>query len=390
MCFFNLLGKLILRFDDTNPSKEKEEYVENIKKDLKTLEVTYDILTHTSDSFDFIYERAVTMIKEGKAYVDDTGVEQMRAERMVGTENANRSNSVERNLHLFTEEMYKGTVLGQTMCLRAKIDMQAPNKTLRDPVMYRCNVATPHHRTGTKYKCYPTYDFACPIVDSLEGVTHALRTTEYHDRDAQYGWFLKAMNLRHVHIWDYSRLNFKYTVLSKRKLNWFVSEGLVDGWTDPRFPTVQGIVRRGLKVEALRSFILAQGASKSDCMMEWDKIWAENAKILDREAFRYTAISTENNVVLTVKGLTGDKLKDVPLIPKSPEAGNKQITLGDSLLIEQDDAKEMEEKEEITLMNWGNCIVDSITRNAEGLVTAIAATLNLDGDVKKTKKKACV
>jgi glutamyl-tRNA synthetase len=211
---------------------------------------------------------------------------------MDGIESKNRNLSVEENLRRF-DEMKRATEFGQTCCLRAKIDMQDKNKALRDPVIYRCNLLS-HHRTGTKWKMYPTYDFACPIVDSIEGVTHALRTNEYRDRNPQYEWFLKAMNLRWVHIWDYSRLNFVYTLLSKRKLTKFVEKGTVTGWDDPRFPTVRGIRRRGMTIEALRTYILMQGASQKDLMLEWDKIWAINKKVIDPIAPRFTALVKEN------------------------------------------------------------------------------------------------
>lgn len=226
-------GKLIVRFDDTNPSKEKDEYEENIIQDLATLNVKGDIVTHTSDYFDLCQDLARTMITAGQAYMDDTPQEQMQAERMEKKESTRRNTSVEENLALF-EDLLAGKVDVIKYCLRAKIDMTSVNGTMRDPVMYRYN-ATPHHRTGTKYKAYPTYDFACPIVDSVEGVTHALRTTEYNDRDEQFKWFIAAMKLRPVHIWTYGKINFVHTVLSKRKLNWFVEQKIVDGWFDPRY-----------------------------------------------------------------------------------------------------------------------------------------------------------
>lgn len=249
-------GRLIIRFDDTNPAKEKDEFVESILQDLETLGVKGDIVTYTSDYFPQLMEMCEKLIKEGKAYVDDTEREQMQMERKALIESRCRNTSVEENLKLW-KEMIAGTDRGTQCCVRGKLDMSNPNASLRDPVYYRCN-PTPHHRVGSKYKVYPTYDFACPFVDSIEGVTHALRSSEYHDRNDQYYRVLEDMQLRRVHVWDFSRLNFVYTLLSKRKLQWFVDNGFVEGWNDPRFPTVQGIIRRGLTVEALKQFILSQ------------------------------------------------------------------------------------------------------------------------------------
>lgn len=249
-------GEVIIRFDDTNPAKESNEFVENIVKDIETLGIKHETVTYTSDYFPQLMEMAEKLIHQGKAYIDDTPREQMQKERMEGIESKRRSNSLEENLRLW-REMILGTEQGLLCCLRGKLDMQDPNKSLRDPVYYRCN-PLPHHRIGSKYKIYPTYDFACPFVDSIEGITHALRSSEYHDRNAQYYRIQEDMGLRKVHIYEFSRLNMVYTLLSKRKLLWFVQNGKVDGWDDPRFPTVQGIVRRGLKVEALIQFILEQ------------------------------------------------------------------------------------------------------------------------------------
>lgn len=163
----------------------------------------------------------------------------MRAERMDGIASKRRDSTVEESLARFAE-MKTGSEEGQRWCIRAKMSVDNPNKAMRDPVVYRCNTL-PHHRTGDKWKIYPTYDFACPVVDSLEGVTHALRTNEYRDRNPQYSWMIEALGIRPVKIWDFSRLNFIYTLLSKRKLHWFVDKGLVTGWDDPRFPTVRGM-----------------------------------------------------------------------------------------------------------------------------------------------------
>jgi glutamyl/glutaminyl-tRNA synthetase len=302
-------GKLIIRFDDTNPSKEKDEYEENIIVDLATLNVKGDRVTHTSDYFELCEKYARQMIADGLAYMDDTPQEQMQAERMERVESSKRGTSVEDNLALF-EALLAGTADKTQYCLRAKIDMGSVNGTMRDPVMYRHN-ATPHHRTGTKYKAYPTYDFACPIVDSVEGVTHALRTTEYNDRDEQFKWIIGALRLRPVNIWTYGKINFVHTVLSKRKLNWFVEQKLVDGWFDPRFPTVQGCMRRGVNVEALTTFILSQGASRRVITMEWDKFWSDNKKKLEEIAPRYMSVGVDAAVPLTVTNVPDGEMSAV-------------------------------------------------------------------------------
>jgi len=218
-------GKLILRLDDTNPSKEKEEFQQAIIDDLKTLGVYPDKVTHTSDYFGAIEEYARQLIKDGLAFMDDTPQEKMQAERLARENSVHRNQSVQESLCLF-DLMCSGKPEGANWCLRAKIDMQSVNGTLRDPVLYRQNL-TPHHNTGITFKAYATYDLACPIVDSLEGVTHALRTTEYNDRDEQYAWLQRALGLRRVRIHAFARLNFINTELSKRKLAWFVDNNVV-------------------------------------------------------------------------------------------------------------------------------------------------------------------
>ena len=272
-------GKLIMRFDDTNPAKENAEFEKVILQDLKLLGIQYDMFSHTSDHFDKMLQLMEKMIKDGKAYVDMTPAEELAQQRLAMQKSRFRDQSVEENLRLW-EEMKNGTDTGVKCIVRAKIDYASTNGAMRDPTMYRCKPEE-HVRTGTKYKVYPTYDFACPIVDSIEGVTHALRTTEYHDRDEQYAWVCKALGIREPMIKDFSRLNMVYTVMSKRQLTKFVERGLVDGWSDPRFPTVRGMLRRGMTVEGLTSFILAMGSSRSNAQMEWDKIWATNKKVID-------------------------------------------------------------------------------------------------------------
>lgn len=378
-------GKLIIRFDDTNPSKEKEEFEESIVEDLKLLGIKGDRITHSSDYFQTMYDMCIQMIKEGKAYCDDTPQEKMRDERMVGDKSARRDRTVEENLAVF-KEMTEGTEEGLKNCVRAKIDYTALNKTLRDPVIYRCNL-TPHHRTGTQWKLYPTYDFCVPIVDSIEGVTHALRTIEYRDRNAQYEWMLKALNLRHVHIWDFARVNFVRTLLSKRKLQWFVDKDYVSNWDDPRFPTVRGVRRRGMTVEGLRNFVISQGPSKNIINLDWSVIWAMNKKVIDPIAPRHTAIESANIVkVHLVDGPETVNIEDKPKHKKNPEVGLKKVSYAKNVLIEQADAATIEDNEEITFMDWGNVIVTKITREGD-LVKSIEAKLHLEGDFRKTSKK---
>ncbi|CAO3617876.1 unnamed protein product [Mucor fragilis] len=377
-------GKLIIRFDDTNPSKEKTEFEESIKEDLALIGVPSNIVSHTSDFFDQMYELALKMIKEGKAYCDDTDQATMREQRTARIPSKCRDNSVEETLRRFAE-MAKGSEEGLKNCLRAKIDYASPNGTMRDPVIYRCNL-TPHHYTGDKWKVYPTYDFACPIVDSIEGVSHALRTNEYRDRNVQYDWMINALGLRKVTIWDFSRMNFVYTLLSKRKLQWFVDQGHVSGWDDPRFPTVRGIRRRGLTIEALKQYILMQGASQNTLLLEWDKLWALNRKIIDPIAPRYVAVLKEGVVVCNVSGATAE-VKELPLHKKNAELGNKKTHYGPQVYLDQEDAKTLEDGEEVTLMDWGNVFVRKIVKDAQGEVTSIDLELHLAGDFKKTKKK---
>ncbi|RLV92503.1 Glutamate-tRNA ligase cytoplasmic [Spathaspora sp. JA1] len=378
-------GKLIIRFDDTNPTKEKQEFQDSIIEDLALLGVKGDVVSYSSDYFDQMYELAVKMIKEGKAYCDDTPLEKMREQRMVGEPSERRERTVEENLQIFTEEMKNGTEIGLKNCVRAKIDYTAKNKTLRDPVIYRCNL-TPHHRTGTTWKMYPTYDFCAPVVDSIEGVTHALRTNEYHDRNAQYEWILNAVGLRQVSIWDFGRVNFMRTLLSKRKLQWFVDKHYVGNWDDPRFPTIRGVRRRGMTVEALRNFILAQGPSKNIINLDWSVFWALNKKVVDPIAPRFTAIERENAVVVNLDRPIDPYTEAKPKHKKNSDIGSKSVIFTNRVLIEQADAKELDDNEEVTFMDWGNVIVTKVHKTGD-VVSSIDAKLNLQGDFRKTSKK---
>ncbi|KAM7486673.1 hypothetical protein LguiA_002682 [Lonicera macranthoides] len=379
-------GELIVRFDDTNPAKESNKFVDNLLKDIETLGIKYAAVKYTSDYFPKLMELAEKLIQEGKAYVDDTPREQMQKERMDGIESKCRNSILEENMKLW-KEMISGSERGLMCCVRGKLDMQDPNKSLRDPVYYRCN-PTPHHRIGTKYNVYPTYDFACPFVDAEEGITHALRSSEYHDRNAQYHRIQEDMGVRKVHIYEFSRLNMVYTLLSKRKLLWFVQNGHVEGWDDARFPTVQGIVRRGLQIKALTEFIHDQRGSKNLNLMEWDKLWTINKKIIDRECPRHTAVIEQRRVSLTLTdGPEEPFVRIVPRHKKYEGAGDKATTYTKSIWIDNADAEAISANEEITLMDWGNAIVKEIKKDQDGNVTELIGVLHLQGSVKTTKLK---
>ncbi|GAB1193063.1 tRNA synthetases class I, catalytic domain-containing protein [Aspergillus pseudonomiae] len=379
-------GTLLVRFDDTNPTKENSEFQDAILEDLALMGIKADKMSYTSDYFEQLYEYGVQIIKDGKAYADDTDKETMAAQRMDGVPSKRRDATVEENLARF-EEMKKGTPEGLGWCIRAKISADDKNKALRDPVIYRSN-PDPHHRTGTKWKIYPTYDFACPIVDSIEGVTHALRTNEYRDRNPQYQWMQDALKLRSVQIWDFARMNFIRTLLSKRKLTKLVNEGVVWGWDDPRFPTIRGIRRRGMTIPALREFILRQGPSKNITNLDWTLIWATNKKYIDPVAPRHTALLQKDAVKTTIKGAPAPYTEEKPKHIKNPSVGTKKVAYSGSILLEQEDAKSFKQGEEITLMNWGNAIVRQIvTDPSSGVVKELELELHLEGDFKKTEKK---
>ncbi|XP_076833600.1 bifunctional glutamate/proline--tRNA ligase isoform X2 [Brachyhypopomus gauderio] len=377
-------GQLIMRFDDTNPEKEKEDFEKVILEDVAMLQIKPDQFTYTSDHFPTIQRLAEQLLQEGRAYIDDTPPDLMKQEREQRVESRHRNNSVEKNIQMW-EEMKAGTDFGLTCCMRAKIDMNSNNGCLRDPTLYRCK-NTPHPRTGSTYKVYPTYDFACPIVDSIEGVTHALRTTEYHDRDEQFYWVIDALRLRKPYIWEYARLNLNNTLLSKRKLTWFVDQGYVDGWDDPRFPTVRGVLRRGMTVEGLKQFIAAQGGSRSVVNMEWDKIWAFNKKVIDPIAPRYTALQTSQVVPIFIPEAK-EHMKEAAKHPKNTDVGMKQVWYGPKVFVEGADAETFAEGETVTFINWGNIIISKIHRDSSGAISSLEGRLNLENtNYKKTTK----
>jgi len=380
-------GKFICRFDDTNPSKEKAEFEESIIEDLARLEIKADMVTHTSDYFEKIQSLMEMVIKDGHAYCDDTEMLTMREERDVGTESKRRNNSVQENLDRF-KDMLKGNAVGVTYCVRGKMDMTNKNKCLRDPVFYRCKVDVPHHRHGTKYKAYPTYDFACPVVDSLEGVTHPLRTIEYRDRDKMYEWVLERCGFGPLPIVEFSKSQFMYTILSKRKLQQLVELKVVSGWDDPRFPTIQGIVRRGMTVAALLEFVMTQAASKNTNLMSWDKIWAINKQKIDLVVPRYAAVEDEEAVKFELSdGPKEPYGKMIARHPKNEELGERLQQYSKTVIVKRADAKLLTKGEEFTLLHWGNAIVEEIKTGKNGEVLSMKGKLNPKGSPKDTKWK---
>lgn len=378
-------GCLICRFDDTNPSNESSEFQDSILEDLKSINIVPDKITYSSDNFQAMYDCAIKLIKDGNAFADDSELGKGDEERRNRLPSKRRDMSIEETLERFAE-MKTGSKEGQRWALRARIAYDSPNGTLRDPVIYRCNM-TPHHRTGNSWNIYPTYDFCAPILDSIEGVTVALRTNEYRDRNAQYEWIEKALDLRPVPIWDFSRLNLVRTVLSKRKLTRIVNKRRVWGWDDPRMPTIRGILRRGEVVPALREFILKQGPSRNVVNMQWDVFWTTNRKHIDPAAPRHTAVASDGAVTCAVQGMSEKNVANKPKHPKNLSLGEKKVVYTPRIWLEQTDAATFEQDEEITLMNWGNAIVRGIFKDDNGLVAALDLELHLTGNFKKTKKK---
>ena len=325
------------------------------------------------------------MIKEGLAYCDPSPQEEQQKLRFERKAGPYREQPVEENLRLWAE-MHKGSEEGLKTCLRAKMEITSDNGALRDPTIFRTNLV-PHAQTKDTYKAYPTYDLACPIVDALEGVTHALRDLQYSDRNAQYNWFLTNLRLRKVHLEGFSRINFVRTLLSKRKLQWLIDEKKAEGWDDPRFPTVAGILRRGMTVAGLKTFILGMGASKNANLMEWDSIWAKNRAIVDPVATRYTALLADGLVPLTLtNGPPEPYAETLFRHPKDESLGKKVRLFGPTVLLQQEDAATIATGEEVTLMSWGNAIVREVVKEG-GKVVKLIGELHLAGNVKSTKKK---
>jgi glutaminyl-tRNA synthetase len=336
-------GKTNLRFDDTNPCKEETEYVDSIMENVRWLGFEWDGLYYASDYFGQLYEWALKMIREGKAFVCDLSAEEVRKTRGTltepGIESPYRNRPVEENLDLF-QRMKAGEFPDGSRTVRAKIDMASPNLNMRDPVMYRILHAD-HHRTGSEWCIYPMYDFAHGQSDSIENITHSICTLEFEDHRPLYDWYVEALGIYHPQQIEFDRLNVTYTLLSKRKLLQLVQEGQVRGWDDPRMPTLAGIRRRGYPPEALRSFCGAIGVSKTNGTIELGLLEHHVRENLNRTAKRVMAVLRPLRVVIDnyPEGQV-DQMEAVNN-PEDASAGTRTVPFSKVLYIEQDDFREV-------------------------------------------------
>ncbi len=336
-------GKANLRFDDTNPVKEDIEYVEAIKRDVQWLGFEWDGLFFASDYFEEMYNRAVLLIKKGLAYVDDLSPEEMRKMRGTwtepGTDSPFRNRSVEENLDLFAR-MRQGEFKDGEKVLRAKIDMASQNFNMRDPVLYRISHAT-HHNTGDKWCIYPMYDFAHPLEDAIEGVTHSLCSLEFEDHRPLYDWVVRECEMEKVpHQYEFARLNLTNTVMSKRKLKQLVDENVVDGWDDPRMPTIAGFRRRGYTPEAIRTFAREVGVARANSTVDEKMLEYFIREDLKLKAPRTMAVLNPLKVVITNYPEGQVEMLEAEINPENPEMGNRQIPFSREIYIEQDDFME--------------------------------------------------
>lgn len=336
-------GETNLRFDDTNPLKEDQEYVDAIKNDVEWLGFEWENLRFASDYFEEMYARAVLLIKKGKAYVDDLTADEIREYRGTltepGKESPYRNRSVEENLDLF-DRMRKGEFENGQKVLRAKIDMSSPNINLRDPVIYRVSHAT-HHNTGDTWCIYPMYAFAHPIEDAIEGVTHSLCTTEFEDQRPLYNWVVEECEMEsQPQQIEFGRLGLTNTVMSKRKLKQLVDEGYVDGWDDPRMPTISGLRRKGYTPESIVEFVKAAGVSKGSGVTDTAMLEHFIREDLKVKAPRTMGIVDPLKVVITNYPEGQVELLDAEINPENPEMGSRQIPFSREIYIEREDFME--------------------------------------------------
>ncbi|NNE59431.1 MAG: glutamine--tRNA ligase/YqeY domain fusion protein, partial [Woeseia sp.] len=337
-------GQTYLRFDDTNPGRERQEYVDAIMADVRWLGFDWENrLSYASDHFDRLYDAAEMLIREGHAYVDSLSAEEIREYRgtltLPGKDSPHRVRSVDENLDLF-RRMRDGEFTDGEHVLRARIDMASPNINLRDPTLYRIRNQV-HQRTGDKWCIYPMYDFAHGLSDAFEGVTHSLCTLEFEDHRPLYDWFLDKLDLEHrPRQIEFSRLNLAYALTSKRKLNQLVDEGIVSGWDDPRMATIAGMRRRGYPAAALRDFIKRVGVTKKENMIEMALLENCIREQLGEEAERRMAVMRPLKIVLTDYDADREEQLEAMNHPNKPEMGTREVPFCREIYIEQDDFME--------------------------------------------------
>ena len=378
-------GLCNLRFDDTNPVKEDVEYVDSIKADVEWLGFKWEgEPRYASDYFDALYGYAIELIKKGLAYVDELSPEEMREYRGTLTEPGKnspyRDRSVEENLALF-ERMKNGEFAEGTLSLRAKIDMASPFMVMRDPVIYRIKFAT-HHQTGDKWCIYPMYDFTHCISDAIERITHSLCTLEFQDNRRLYDWVLENISIERPlpHQYEFSRLNLEGTLTSKRKLLKLVNEGIVDGWNDPRMPTISGLRRRGYTPASLREFCRRIGVTKQDNVVEYSALESCIRDDLNQNAPRAMAVIDPVRVV--IENFEGEEMLTAPNHPNRPELGERQLPFTKEIYIDRADFREEANKQykrlvlgkEVRLRNAYVIKAERVEKDANGEIATIFCT----------------
>jgi glutaminyl-tRNA synthetase len=377
-------GKTNLRFDDTNPEKEEQEYVDSIQKDVRWLGFEWDKVAYASDYFGQLYDWALQLIKAGKAYVDDLSADEIRQHRGTltepGKDSPYRTRSVEENLDLFTR-MKNGEFPDGSRVLRAKIDMASPNLNMRDPVMYRILHAS-HHRTGDEWCIYPMYDFAHGQSDSIERVTHSMCTLEFADHQPLYRWYIEQLGIFPSQQIEFDRLNLTYTMLSKRKLLQLVQQKRVNGWDDPRMPTLSGIRRRGFTPEAIRTFCGAIGATRTNGITDIEMLEHFQRDDLNRRASRAMVVLRPLKVVIDNYPEGQEEFVEVANNPEDPAAGTRQVPFSREIYIEQDDFREvpppkyyrLSPGKEVRLRNAYFITAQSVVKDAAGNIVEVHCT----------------
>jgi len=402
-------GVCNLRFDDTNPTKEDVEYVDSIQEDIKWLGFQWGNIYYASDYFQQLWDLAVKMIKEGKAYIDEQSAETIAQQKGTPTEPGQnspfRDRPIEENLDLFYK-MNKGEVKDGAMVLRAKIDMASPNMHFRDPIMYRVITDHPHHKTGYTWKAYPMYDFAHGQSDYFEGVTHSICTLEFVVHRPLYDWFIDqfADSDYRPHQYEFNRLNITYTVMSKRKMLQLVQEGLVAGWDDPRMPTICGLRRRGYTPEAIKDFISRIGYTKYEATIDVSMLEASVREDLKARANRMCAIFDPIKLIIDNYPDATSETLVTENNPDNENAGTREITLSKEVYIERGDFMEDAPKDFFRLTPGGREVrlksayiiqCTGCDKDAAGNITAVHCTYDPDsksgseGGNRKVKSTIC-